>query len=106
MPRLAASEAISGDGLGSRMVSEDAARPASSHPCAIAPPILPAPTRTRRAGHCVIFDSRSCPARRRNKPDVAAFSPWSLAFGKRVSRKRLRRNRGQKKALDEGNVFG
>ena len=40
------------------MVSEDAGRPASSQPCAIAPPIFPAPTRTRRAGHWVIFHSR------------------------------------------------
>src|SRR5271155_1234220 len=105
MPRRAASEAISGDGLGSRMVSEDAARPAWSHPCAIAPPILPAPTRTRRAGHCVIFDSRSAPAKCRNKLDLVAFLPWSLAFGKRVSHRpggEMWRN----KALHEPNVFG
>src|SRR6185437_10698816 len=56
-PRFAASEAIPGDGLGSRMASEDGGRPASSQPWAIAPPIFPAPMRTRRAGHS--FMSRS-----------------------------------------------
>ena len=53
-PRSAASDAISDEGLGSRIVSEDGESPASSQPCAIAPPIFPAPTRTSRAGHWVI----------------------------------------------------
>ncbi len=56
-PRALANAAISCDGRGSRMTSDDAARPPSSQPEAIAPPIFPAPTRTRRAGHRVVFIS-------------------------------------------------
>ena len=67
------------DGLGSMIVSADASRPASSHPSAIAPPIFPAPTRTRRAGQCVIVIALSLSATPEQFASSSLFCVRSVA---------------------------
>ena len=51
----AASAATASDGLGSMIVSDEGGSPPSSQPAAIAPPILPAPIRTRRSGQSLVI---------------------------------------------------